>query len=131
MERTCLPAMKTDHTVRLVVALLIAASFVDCTAPTITEYRTEPSGHGAYVGTFTEDEYWKRLVDLRIAAESAGEKPEAKSGHEKWSTYWPWWYSVLRRHPKPPWKSKEFKTSEDMVNYIKEKRRAKGLPTYE
>ena len=38
---------------------------------------------------------------------------------------------VLRRKKKPPFKSASFKTSEEMVTYIKEKRRAKGLPTYE
>jgi hypothetical protein len=37
----------------------------------------------------------------------------------------------LRRKEKMPFKSDEFKSSEDLVNYIKEKRRAKGLPTYE
>ena len=121
--------MKKATAVRAVIALLIAASLVDCRTPTITEHRFDPSSPGAQ--TFTEDEYWKHLVDLRVAAESAGQKPEAKSGHEEWSTFWPWWYSVIRRKPKPTWKSKEFKTSEDMVNYIKEKRRAKGLPTYE
>ena len=121
--------MKKDFTVRVIIALLIAASLVDCRTPTITEHRFDPSSPGAQ--TFTEDEYWKHLVDLRIAGESAGQKPEAKTGHEEWRTFWPWWYSVIRRKPKPTWKSKEFKTSEDMVNYIKEKRRAKGLPTYE
>jgi hypothetical protein len=121
--------MKTDFTVRVVIALLITASFVACKAPTITERRFDSSGGEAQI--FTEDEYWKHLVDLRIAAESAGQKPEAKTGHEEWRTFWPWWYSVIRRRPKPTWKSKEFKTSEDMVNYIKEKLRAKGLPTYE
>jgi len=32
---------------------------------------------------------------------------------------------------KPPFKSTDFKTSEDMVNYIKDKRSAKVLPTYD
>src|SRR5712692_2139753 len=122
--------MESALTIRLVIALLFAVSLVDCKSPTITEHRFDPSGQGTQQ-TFTEDEYWKHLVDLRIAAESAGQKPEAKSGHEEWRTFWPWWYSVIRLQPKPTWKSKEFKTSEEMVNYIKEKRRAKGLPTYD
>jgi|ERR1700736_1538186 len=122
--------MKKALTVRLVIALLIAASLAACRTPTITERGVDPSGQFSQQ-TYTEDEYWKHLVDARIAAESAGQKPEVKSGHEEWRTFWPWWYSAIRRKRKPTWKSKEFKTSEDMVNYIKEKRRAKGLPTYE
>ena len=122
--------MRTFPTVRFTSAVLIIASLVSCKTPTITERGVDPSGQFSQQ-TYTEDEYWKHLVDARIAAESAGQKPEVKTGHEEWRTFWPWWYSVIRRKPKPTWKSKEFKTSEDMVNYIKEKRRAKGLPTYE
>jgi hypothetical protein len=121
--------MRTFPTVRFTSAVLIIASLVSCRTPTITEHRFDTSGPSQQ--TFTEDEYWKHLVDARIAAEVAGQKPEVKTGHEEWKTFWPWWYSVIRQRPKPTWKSKEFKTSEDMVNYIKEKRRAKGLPTYE
>ena len=79
--------------------------------------------------TLSEDEYWKERVDERIAAEIKKEKPEA--GYDTWQNYWRWWYSVLRRKKKPPFKSQTFKTSEEMVIYIKEKRHAKGLPTYE
>jgi hypothetical protein len=95
---------------------------------TIREYNTDQSGRTS-VSNVTEEQYWKERVDERIAAEIAKEKPEA--GYETWQNYWRWWYSVLRRKKKPPFKSDEFKRSEDMVNYIKEKRRAKGLPTYE
>ncbi len=77
----------------------------------------------------SEDVYWKERVNERIAAELANEKPEA--GYDTWQNYWRWWYSVLRRKKKPAFKSQEFRTSEDMVNYIKDQRRAKNLPTYE
>ena len=95
---------------------------------TIREYNTDTSGHVS-VTNVTEDAYWKERVSERIAAEIAHEKPEA--GYDTWQNYWRWWYSVLRRKKKPAYKSREFRTSEDMVNYIKEQRRAKGLPTYE
>jgi len=116
-------------TVRITTLLLLAALLVGCEIHprTIREYRAGPGGT-ATVANVTEDQYYKERVDERIAAELKGEKPEA---YGTWREYYQWWYSVIRRKPKPTWKSKEFKTSEDFVNYIKEKRRAKGLPAYE
>ena len=115
---------------RLLVLLMVASFLPACGTqrPTIREYNMDQSGHTS-MRNVTEDQYWKERVDERIAAEIAHEKPEA--GYDTWQNYWRWWYSVLRRKKKTPFKSKEFKTSEDMVNYIKDKRRAKGLPTYE
>lgn len=113
---------------RLITILLLTAFFPGCTKQTIREYQTDQSGR-TVMKTVSEDEYWKERVDERIAAEIKKEKPEA--GYDTWQNYWRWWYSVLRRKKKPPFKSQSFKTSEEMVNYIKEKRRAKGLPTYE
>ena len=115
---------------RLTGILLVAAFLPACAIhrPTIREYHTDQGGRVS-VTNVTEDQYWKERVDERIAAEIAHEKPEA--GYDTWQNYWRWWYSVLRRKKKPAYKSREFKTSEDMVNYIKDKRRARGLPTYE
>ena len=116
---------------RQVIALLLVAAFLPACAihrPTIREYNTDQAGHLS-VKNVSEDVYWKERVNERIAAELAHEKPEA--GYDTWQNYWRWWYSVLRRKKKPAYKSQEFKTSEDMVNYIKQQRRAKGLPTYE
>ena len=123
--------MRRIHLRRLVALLLAATLLSSCIEfhrRTIREYKTDPSGHTT-MSTVTEDQYWKERVDERIAAESAHEKPEA--GYDTWQNYWRWWYSVLRRKKKAPFKSDQFKTSEDMINYIKEKRREKGLPTYE
>lgn len=114
-----------------IIAILLVAAFLpacDIHRRTIREYNTDRTGHVS-VTNVTEDQYWKERVDERIAAEIAHEKPEA--GYDTWQNYWRWWYSVLRRKRKPAFKSREFKTSEDMVLYIKEKRREKGLPTYE
>jgi hypothetical protein len=116
---------------RRIIGALLVGTFLpacDLRRPTIREYHTDHAGTVA-VTNVSEDQYWKERVDERIAAEIAHEKPEA--GYDTWQNYWRWWYSVLRRKKKPAYKSQEFKTSEDMVNYIKEKRRAKGLPTYE
>jgi hypothetical protein len=116
---------------QLFIALLLLAIFLSACAihrPTIREYQTDQSGRTS-VKNVSEEQYWKERVDERIAAEIAKEKPEA--GYDTWQNYWRWWYSVLRRQKKPPFKSTDFRTSDDMVNYIKEKRRAKNLPTYE
>ncbi|HEY6070827.1 MAG TPA: hypothetical protein VIU85_05565 [Chthoniobacterales bacterium] len=115
---------------RVVSAFLVLIFLPACAIhpPTIREYSTDPGGRTS-MKTVTEEEYWKERVDERIAAEIAKEKPEA--GYDTWQNYWRWWYSVLRKKKKVPFKSADFKTPEDMVNYIKEKRRAKGLPTYE
>ena len=122
------------QTIRLrwIIVLLTATSLlagcIEFHRRTIREYRTDSTGRTS-VTNVTEEQYWKERVDERIAAEIAKEKPEA--GYDTWQNYWRWWYSVLRRKKKPPFKSNEFKRSEDLVNYIKERRRAKGLPTYE
>jgi hypothetical protein len=115
---------------RFISTLLVLAFMPACAVhnPTIREYSTNPGGQTT-MKTVTEEEYWKERVDERIAAEIKKEKPEA--GYDTWQNYWRWWYSVLRRKKKPPFKSETFKTSEDMVNYIKQQRRAKGVPTYE
>ena len=122
--------MQKIHLRRNVGLLLVATLLVGCAIhrPTIREYRTDEAGRTS-VSNVTEEQYWKERVDERIAAEIAKEKPEA--GYDTWQNYWRWWYSVLRRKKQPPFKSDEFKSSADLVNYIKEKRRAKGLPTYE
>ncbi len=113
---------------RKVPALLImTALLIGCTQRVI-EYRADPES-GVSVSKLSQDEYWKRQVDDHIKAEVAGQQPEA--GYETWREYYQWWYGVLRRKSKPTWKSREFKTSEDLVNYIKEKRRVKGLRGYE
>src|SRR6266705_2166193 len=116
---------------RIVGSLLVAVLLVGCIEfhrRTIREYGTDQAGQ-INVRNVTEEQYWKEKVDERIEAEIKKEKPE--SGYDTWQNYWRWWYSVLRRKKKPPFKSDEFKSSADMINYIKEKRRAKGLPTYE
>ena len=123
--------IRTTRARRLIGLLLIAAMFSGCIQlhhRTIREYRTDQGGRTT-MSNVTEEEYWKERVDERIAAEIAHEKPEA--GYDTWQNYWRWWYSVLRRKKKAPFKSDQFKTSEDLVNYIKERRREKGLPIYE
>ena len=112
----------------LLTTTALLAGCIEFHRRTIREYRTDSTGRTSMTNV-TEEQYWKERVDERIAAEIAKEKPEA--GYDTWQNYWRWWYSVLRRKKKPPFKSNEFKRSEDLVNYIKERRRAKGLPIYE
>lgn len=114
-----------------VVGLLLLATLLsgcEIHRRTIREYQTDQSG-ATSVKNVSEEQYWKERVDEQITAELKKEKPE--TGYDTWQDYWRWWYSVLRRKKKPPFNSESFKTSEDMVNYIKDKRRAKGLSTYE
>ena len=122
--------MLTIFSRRTIAGLLVATFLPACSIhrPTIREYNTDRAGHVS-VSNVTEDQYWKERVDERIAAEIAHEKPEA--GYDTWQNYWRWWYGVIRNKKKVPFKSAEFKTPEDMVNYIKDRRRAKGLPTYD
>ena len=112
---------------KVLASLITTALLIGCTQRVI-EYRADPES-GVSVSKLSQDEYWKRQVDDHIKAEVAGQQPEA--GYETWREYYEWWYGVLRRKSKPTWKSREFKTSEDLVNYIKEKRRVKGLRGYE
>src|ERR1700758_4459766 len=104
--------MQKIHSRRIVVLLLVTTLLLGCEIHrrTIREYRTEQGGRVS-VANVTEEQYWKERVDERIAAEIAKEKPEA--GYDTWQNYWRWWYRVLRRKKKPPFKSDEFKTSED------------------
>jgi hypothetical protein len=110
------------------LALLVSLLITGCSSG-FTEWRADSNGHVTKVGTFTGDEYWKHLVDERISAELAGQKPEG--GSRDWEDFWRVWYADIRLEKKPAWKSSEFKTSEDMVTYIKQQRVAKGLPTYD
>src|SRR4051812_23383675 len=107
---------------RLTPFVVLAWLVYGCT-PTVTSYRVDPDGRITRLETVGADEHWKQLVAERIGKEMRGEPAEA--GHSTWATYWQWWYANLRRQPKPAWRSSEFKTSEDMVTYIKEQRASK------
>jgi hypothetical protein len=96
----------------------------------VTEFQVDSSGHFRKVGTFTEDESFKRGVEHEIDAEIAGQHPW--SGKKTWEEYWRWRYKDIRLDPgPPPWHSTEFKNSEDMVRYIEQRRVARGLPPYD
>ncbi len=88
------------------------------------------TGKQKKVGTFTFDEIFKQTVDRRIAAELARQRPDFTMVRS-WKEEWQQWYRSLRRKKDVGWNSSKFKTSEDMVRYIKQRRRAKGLPTYD
>ena len=71
-----------------------------------------------------------QTVNQRIAAETAGERPDFV-GVKSWKDEWREWYSSLRRQHDVGFDSKRFKTPEDLVRYIKQKRKEKGLPAYD
>jgi len=119
--------MNVKNLVSILLVLAVATWSMGCSQRTIREYRVGENG-ASTVKNVTEEQYWKEQVDERIADEAARKKPD---GYESWREYYQWWFGVLRKKRKMPFKSAEFKNPEDLVNYIKEKRRAKGLPSYE
>ena len=98
-------------------------------AQTVTEYRPDSDGRYHKVGTFTPEESWKREVNECIAQEKAGTLK--KASYKTVKQYWQTWYRDIRSNPDPGWKSAEFRTSEDMVTYMKQRRSEAGLPTYD
>jgi hypothetical protein len=96
---------------------------------TVTEIDLR-TGKQKNVGTFTFEQIWMQMVDRRIAAEIAGERPDPV-GVKSWKEEWRQWYASLRRKSGVGFESTRFKTSEDLVRYIKQKRKAKGLPPYD
>ena len=113
------------NTRTLVLASCILAGA--CT-DTVTEYRVDPSGK-VTSRTLTSDESWKQRVEHSIDLEVAGNKPPG--GQASWEVLWRGWYENIRKQPGPPWKPSEFKTSEDMVRYMKARLVARGLPAYD
>ena len=96
---------------------------------TVTEIDLR-TGKQKKVGTLTFEEIWMRSVDQKIAAELAGERPDGPV--KSWRDEWRQWYESIRRTPGGVgFESSRFKTKEDLVRYIKQKRKAKGLPTYD
>jgi hypothetical protein len=108
---------------------VLSIGCVGCSS-TVTQYRLDSQGNVMSVQKLTPDESWKRTEDDRIAAEVAGREPEA--GIKTWREYWKWSYKNIRRDPgPPPWKPTQFKNAEEMVAYIEEHRKARGLPAYD
>jgi len=126
--KICRLTLRLDMRQIVITSFFVGFLLVGCSS-NFNEYRVDENGQMTKVGSFTGDELWKRLVDESISKELAGEKPEA--GSSTWKDYWRGWYADIRLHPKPAWKPSDFKTSKDMVTYIKQQRAAKGLPTYE
>src|SRR6185295_18465182 len=102
---------------RFTAMILSAGLLAGCT-PVVRTYRIDPDGHVTNLGTVPADEHWQQLVAELISQELRGEPPAA--GHSSWETFWPWWYANILREPKPPWRSSEFKTTRDLVDYIKQ-----------
>ncbi len=81
-------------------------------------------------GRFSMDDIFKQLVDERIADELAHRGPDYRTPattKEAWQN----WYRILRHERTVGWQSSEFKTSNDLIRYIRQRRHARGLPTYD
>ena len=68
-------------------------------------------------------------VDQSIAREQSTGHPG--TSHQSAKDYWQHWYRGLRSSPEVGWHPSEFKSSDELIAYIKQKRRERGLPTYD
>src|ERR1700730_12010390 len=100
---------------RALIAILLLVNA--CFAP--AGYCERPPDDPAYFGRLDSDA-WKHLIEQRVQDQQAGAKPD-KDVDLTWQEYWTSWYSVIRRPRGLPWKGSEFKTTEDMVGYIKQR----------
>jgi hypothetical protein len=139
------PSLLSAYPIKLLRASAIAsvAFLASCTTPAenpvpgadastsgqFTQHQYA-NGRVTTVGTFSGEALWKRTVDERIANEKAGRRPDATGGIS-WRQQWQEWYAIIRHYPTPGFASSQFKTSEDMVRYMKRKRREAGLPAYD
>jgi hypothetical protein len=109
------------------VIFMACAFFVSFPSP----IRCEMSANDpAALASSSDDKAWTSLIRRRIAEEKAGRKPPTQA-EITWKQYWTSWYDVIRISPGLPWKPSQFKTKEDMIQFIKNSRRAHGLPKYE
>jgi hypothetical protein len=107
-----------------VLALLIMLTFL-----TAAQCDPPPPDNQRYDDRL-EEQAWKRLIEQRANQQKTGQKVPHSRGFT-WEDYWISTYTLLRHSQRLPWKGSEFKTSEDMVRYIKRRLKAHGLPTYE
>ena len=113
----------------LLQLLCVGCAFlwISCTR-TVTEYKAGSDGRYHKVGTFTREEMWKHVINEDIASEKAGTLQKAS-----WQTvkqYWQTRYEEIRSVGPSDWKEEGFGNAEDAVAYIKQQRRAAGLPAY-
>ena len=117
--------IKFNSRVIWVSVLLILLSFL-----TLPAYCKAARDETTYQNRLEADA-WKRRIEKNVERQKAHEKPPVAAGLT-WKEYWVSWYSFLRRPNRGlPWTGSEFKTSEDMIRYIKGRLKAHGLPTYE
>jgi hypothetical protein len=97
----------------------------------VTEYQLDPSsGRTTEVGTFTEEESWKRSIERRIARQVANE-PLYCGGITTWDECWKDTYKRLRKYDVPFEGPSELNTADARIAFIKSRLQAHGLPTYE
>jgi hypothetical protein len=114
---------------KVAIIFIVCSSLIVGCANRVVEYHSDNSGHLHYVGTFTEEESWKQIVEQTIDREVAGERPDG--GFATWKKSWQNWYANIRRLPGVGFKSADLKTPQDMVSYMKQRRIARGLSSFE
>jgi len=114
---------------KIAIIFIVCSFLVVGCADRVVEYQSDNSGHLHYVGTFTEEESWKQIVERTIDREVAGERPDG--GFATWEKSWQNWYANIRHLPSVGFKSADLKTPEDMVSYMKQRRITRRLPPYE
>jgi hypothetical protein len=108
----------------------ISVSFILLSFLTSPAYCEPPRDERTYQNRLEADA-WKRRIEKNVVRQQAHEKPPV-AADITWKEYWVSWYSFLRQPNRGlPWKGSEFKTSEDMIRYVKGRLKAHGLPTYE
>ncbi len=110
-----------------IVALLIASTFL-CLSLSNIQGQFDGRDKGTLVPN-VDDEAWMKFINRQVAEEALGHKPPTKS-NIKWKEYWRSWFDEIRMSRGMPWRDSRFKTKEEMIAYIKNQRKAHGLPSY-
>ena len=111
----------------VIAAFVVGFTLLACVPSTVNCQRT--SDDKTRVASNVDDNAWKRFINRQIAAEVAGHRPPTKA-QISWKEYWASWYDEIRISPGLPWTPSEFKTKEDMIRYIENRRTAHRLPSY-
>jgi hypothetical protein len=108
----------------IITVFIMAALLSGCTDRLIV-YGADSTGRLGKLGTFTPDEWLKQDIERAINSELSGQRPSAPA--KTWGQYWRKYY----QNQYPPKGAVEFSTHEKILAYVKQRRIARGLPTYD
>jgi hypothetical protein len=110
-----------------VLAFVLLANLVTCVQFHID--RNTSTTADSQSALYVEDDAWKAIIDQRIREELTGQRPPSDA--PTWKEYWVAWYQVIRQSAGLPWTPSQFKTKEDMIQYVKQRRKSRGLAAYD